>query len=523
MPTKSIGEWFRPRQLAAAVLGIALVVSTPVAAEDEQPSGVLRIAVSDHGRSVFNALIETIRGLAATGPALDVSYASPVSVLRSFCVNERGLGPDVALTTQRMSPSMASECAANGVHDIAEVQLGRAALTLAVKAGSPVTNLTTEQIYLGLARDVPDNGEFRRNTFVRWSDIDKSLPQLDIRFQIPPKEYGGRSLFDSLILEGGCRKNKFVRGIFEAAARTARCTTVRFDRVREIPRDQAVKMLMDAPAGTIGVINLADIAASNGALIPVSLDGVAPTDRAIIDGAYAYSTSLWMFAKLGPTTPRRARVLDDAVERIVRFAIEENVVGEDGVVARSGALPLPLADREEQRHSFDVAMQPWGVHMAVDWTVSALSGTWNFMTNLIGELRAPDTQQDIDFTGLMQIAGYKLKEFESAISLIPSASMTFGIAREMSESDLEYLEHMLYRDARKRPGAVATMQRRVIRAIIDASSSDEYQVSKVEVTLLPLPKVQLIISPSGGDSGSEADLMSRVLDKFSERLPELAR
>lgn len=101
--------------------------------------------------------------------------------------------------------------------------------------------------------------------------------------------------------------------------------------------------------------------------------------------------------------------------------------------------------------------------------------------------------------------------------------MTFGIAREMSESDLEYLEHMLYRDARKRPGAVATMQRRVIRAIIDASSSDEYQVSKVEVTLLPLPKVQLTISPAGGDSGSEADLMSRVLDKFSERIPELAR
>ncbi len=52
----------------------------------------------------------------------------------------------------------------------------------------------------------------------------------------------------------------------------------------------------------------------------------------------------------------------------------------------------------------------------------------------------------------MDIAGYKLKEIESSISLLPSLSLTFGQARELTDADRDYVERMLERHARRNPG-----------------------------------------------------------------------
>ena len=41
----------------------------------------------------------------------------------------------------------------------------------------------------------------------------------------------------------------------------------------------------------------------------------------------------------------------------------------------------------------------------------------------------------MDFTSLMDIAGYQITDVQSSIGIIPGAVMTFGIAREMSDAD----------------------------------------------------------------------------------------
>ena len=192
------------RVLLAVLVLIALLCPPAAAAGDDKPSSnQLRIVVSESGRMIFDGLIADLKSQSGLSINPEVKYTSALGALRKFCQGVGPDSPDIALTTRHMHSPMTSECANNGVSDYTTVELGRGPLVLAVRKGSLLTKLTSRQIYLALARDVPDKDEFRRNTSIRWSDIDRSLPPQDIRFQLPPRKDGVRAMFDALVLEGG--------------------------------------------------------------------------------------------------------------------------------------------------------------------------------------------------------------------------------------------------------------------------------------------------------------------------------
>jgi hypothetical protein len=151
-----------------------------------------------------------------------------------------------------------------------------------------------------------------------------------------------------------------------------------------------------------------------------------------------------------------------------------------------------------------------------------VSNTWSALNFAVSDMRSKSEPDPVDLAKMMDTAGYKLAEFESSVGLIPGASMLFKISREMSESDRDFLEHELYKDSRARKSLRSAVQRRLIQAIIDISESDGFQVSKVEVTLLPLPKVDLTISPKGS-GGSDTTAVLRAIERLQERLPEALR
>jgi hypothetical protein len=123
-----------------------------------------------------------------------------------------------------------------------------------------------------------------------------------------------------------------------------------------------------------------------------------------------------------------------------------------------------------------------------------------------------------DFTWLMDVAGYKLKEIESAVSLFPSLSLTFGQARELTEGDRDYLEQMLERHARANPGPLSAIQRTIVRGIMDAGEIGGFTVDKVEVDLFPLPKVKLVLTPTDAPLGVEASRIMRAIERLNQRV-----
>ena len=481
-------------RIAALSLAVALCSASGTDAQEKPGPLDLRVTVSTNGRTIFDSLIVAIVTHAGLAGELTIRHADSIVALRDFCRNSGESSPDIVLSIHRMQPALATECANNGVDDVAEVEIGRSALILAVRAGSMLSDLTDRQVYLALAREVPYRDSFSRNTSVRWSDVDPSLPEQDIRFQLPMRSEGSRSIFDSLVLEGGCRNESAVKQIFDAQRRTSRCVTARTDRVREIPRAQAMRMLLEAPPGTVGVLSQTDVLRSGGQLVGLSLDGVAPTQSAILNGVYDYTTSFWLYAKRHRAAGGGSEAVDAAIEHIIEQAQSEDVVGPDGPLQSLGLVPLPPNERAAQRAALASYGGPFGIWSMMGWMGSLASDTWTMFgirPSLPPEAAGPPST----FSSLMDIAGYRVTELNSSIGILPDASMVFGIAREMSDSDQAYLERTLYRDSLRRPGALPALQRRIVRSILGVREVGNFEVSRVEIVFLPLPKVALVVSP----------------------------
>jgi hypothetical protein len=126
-----------------------------------------------------------------------------------------------------------------------------------------------------------------------------------------------------------------------------------------------------------------------------------------------------------------------------------------------------------------------------------------------------------DFNWLMGIAGFKLKTINSTVGLVPSLSLEFGHARELSEADREFLERALERHALRHPGPFAAVQRMIVAAILEADEIQGFGVEKLVVTLLPIPSVRFTLAPVDAPLGPEATHLMRAMDRLNQRLLQL--
>jgi phosphate transport system substrate-binding protein len=183
--------------------------------------------------------------------------------LELFCTGVGPQTPDLAIVTRRMPRSIEETCAANGVRDIIELQIGLGAVVVVARRGEVMPPLTTRQIWEALAAERPAEEEFVANAARLWSDVAPSLPRSEIRMILPRPGAGTRALFDDLILEAGCRHAKAVRLLFEASYRRGKCVTLRNDgQVTAVDSDQVAAAILAAPPGTLGVVSFDQMVAS---------------------------------------------------------------------------------------------------------------------------------------------------------------------------------------------------------------------------------------------------------------------
>ena len=132
--------------------------------------------------------------------------------LKLFCSGVGVDHPDITNSSRAIKKSEVETCAKNGVTDITEVKIGYDGIVLANAKSSPQMTLDTKQIFLALAKDIPDGkGGLKPNDNQKWSDIDPSLPDANIEVLGPPPTSGTRDAFAELALEGGCKQFDFIK------------------------------------------------------------------------------------------------------------------------------------------------------------------------------------------------------------------------------------------------------------------------------------------------------------------------
>ena len=107
-----------------------------------------------------------------------------------------------------MNANEFATCQKNGVKDVVEVKVGYDGIVLAQSKAGATLKLTRKDVYLALAKNVPDPANPTNlipNPYTTWKDVNKSLPAMKIEVLGPPPTSGTRDSFVELYMEAGCR------------------------------------------------------------------------------------------------------------------------------------------------------------------------------------------------------------------------------------------------------------------------------------------------------------------------------
>ena len=138
--------------------------------------------------------------------------------------------PDFANASRAIKESERAFCAEHGVKDITEIKIGFDGIVLANAIAAQQYTLSKEQIFLALAKYVPQNGKLIKNSYQKWSDIDASLPAIDIFVYGPPTTSCTRDAFVELVMEKTCVKmDAFVAAYPDKSTRKKICHQIRED------------------------------------------------------------------------------------------------------------------------------------------------------------------------------------------------------------------------------------------------------------------------------------------------------
>ncbi len=265
--------------------------------------------------------------------------------IRLFC---NGVGveyPDVANSSRRIRASELASCAENGVSDVVEVKIGYDGIVLANSNAAPAYSLTRAQIFLALAKDVPDpanSGRLVANPYERWSDIDASLPSVEIEVLGPPPTSGTRDAFVELVMDVGCASFAAIEALADDVLQAA-CQTLREDGafIEAGENDNVIVQKLEANPDALGIFGYSFLDQNYDKVQGSAVDGVRPEFDAIADGSYPVARPLYFYVK-------RAHVdVIPGIREYLREFTSEAAIGEFGYLTDRGLIPLPDAERQE--------------------------------------------------------------------------------------------------------------------------------------------------------------------------------
>ncbi len=264
--------------------------------------------------------------------------------LKLFCSGIGETTPDIANASRRIKPSEIERCQSNGVGDVVEVRIGFDGIVIANSKASKPLPLTTKQLFLALAREIPVAGKLVENPNRTWRDVDPSLPDRKIEVLGPPPTSGTRDAFVELAMEGGAKQIPMLQTLksedkkkFKAIAHAIREDGA---YVEAGENDNLIVQKLAANPDALGIFGFSFLDQNEDRIQGSAIDGTSPSFEAIADGAYPISRSLYFYVK-------KAHI--DQVPGLREFVSEftsEKVVGIDGYLAEKGLIPLSASDRK---------------------------------------------------------------------------------------------------------------------------------------------------------------------------------
>ena len=271
--------------------------------------------------------------------------------LKLFCSGVGVEHPDVTNASRRIKKSEVAKCAKNGISEIIEIKIGYDGIVFANSKRSPQMKVTLKQMFLALAKQVPegnkDGGKLIANPNKTWKDVDPSLPNTKIEVLGPPPTSGTRDAVNELAIEGGCKTFPSLKAMKKQDKKKykALCRGIREDGayIEAGENDNLIVQKLEANPNAFGVFGYSFLDQNADKIQGSLVNGVAPEFENIAEQKYPVSRALYFYVK-------KAHVgkIPGVKEYVAEFT-SEKAWGEEGYLADRGLIPMPDAERKKFR------------------------------------------------------------------------------------------------------------------------------------------------------------------------------
>ena len=260
--------------------------------------------------------------------------------IKLFC---NGIGPqfpDVANASRAMKKGEFETCVKNGVSEIIEIKIGYDGLTIADAKSGAISSLTKKQVWLALAKQIPDaSGKLINNPNKTWKDVDASLPAIKIEVLGPPPTSGTRDSFHELFMEEGCSfENK------------KQCHAIREDGayIEAGENDNLIVQKLVANKNALGIFGYSFLEENADRVKALKINGIAPNFETISSAKYTAARPLFIYVK-------KAHI--GVIPGLKEFAeeyVSNKAIGEEGYLSDRGLVSLDSSELAQVRKDVKV-------------------------------------------------------------------------------------------------------------------------------------------------------------------------
>jgi phosphate transport system substrate-binding protein len=280
-------------------------------------------------------------------PAPVVESTGTGGGMQLFCAGVGEAHPDVTGASRAMKPSEFEKCVANGVGEVVEINIGYDGIVLANSRKAPAIDITKAQLFQALAKEVEVDGQIVPNPYQRWSEIDPSLPEVEIQVFGPPPTSGTRDAWVELVMDVGCGEFPAIAALAESDKdrHAAVCQSMREDGrfIEAGENDNLIIQRLNNEPNAFGIFGFSFLDANQDSIQGARVDGVEPTFENIADSSYSVSRPLFVYVKAA-----HVGVIPGLKEFVAEYT-SERAMGEEGYLSDRGLIPLPEEEAETVR------------------------------------------------------------------------------------------------------------------------------------------------------------------------------
>lgn len=243
-------------------------------------------------------------------------------------------GPDIVNASRRIKDSEIEKCKKAGVTPV-ENQIGFDGIIIGQSTGGEEFEVTTEELFLSLAKHIYIDGKMVLNPNKKWSDV-ADLSNTSIRVLGPPPTSGTRDAFLELVMEKGAKAHLEKQGIeLDKKDFKAFSHSIREDGsyVEAGENDNLILQKLNADQNSVGIFGFSFLDQNRDSVRGLKVDGVEPTFDNIASGDYPVSRSLFFYVD----SERENK--DEELKSFIELFLDEEMIGEDGVLVDKGLIP----------------------------------------------------------------------------------------------------------------------------------------------------------------------------------------